>query len=157
MKTFITITLTVFLLLSCKSGDNLSKEEAISQMNEKVESSRYIFVPQTAIPMGGRSINLDNSYSLKVSRDTIKSYLPYFGRAYTAPISASTDGGIKFISTNFDYKISDKKKGMWDVTIETKDTPVRYKVLLKIGDSGYGTLTVQETNRQSISFYGKIE
>jgi hypothetical protein len=156
MKPFIAVVLFIFLLAGCKSGDNLSKEESISLMNEKVASSRYVFVPQTAIPMNGRSISLDNSYSLKVSKDTIESYLPYFGRAYTAPISSS-DGGIKFISTDFNYHISDKKKGMWDVTIETKDAPLRYKLLLKIGDSGYGTLVVQETNRQSISFYGKIE
>ena len=93
MKTFITTILFVFLLLGCKSGDSLSKQETISLMNEKVASSRYTFVAQTAIPVGGRSINLDNSYSLKVSKDTIESYLPYFGRAYTAPMS-STEGGI---------------------------------------------------------------
>ena len=156
MKTFITTILFVFLLLGCKSGDSLSKQETISLMNEKVASSRYTFVAQTAIPVGGRSINLDNSDSLKVSKDTIESYLPYFGRAYTAPMS-STEGGIKFVSTDFNYSVSDKNKGMWDISIETKDVPVRYKLFLKIGDSGYGTLTVQETNRQSISFYGKIE
>jgi hypothetical protein len=156
MKPFITAALFIFLLPGCKSGNNLSKQEAISLMNEKVASSCYIFVPQTAIPMSGRSISLDNSYSLKVSKDTIQSYLPYFGRAYTVPISSS-DGGTKFVSTDFNYNISNKKKGMWNVTIETKDVPVRYKLLLKIGDSGYGTLIVQETNRQSISFYGKIE
>lgn len=157
MRTFITTILFVFLLLGCKSGDNLSKDEIISLMNEKVASSRYTFVAQTAIPLSGRSINLDNSYSLKVSKDTIESYLPYFGRAYTAPISPSADGGIKFVSTDFKYNVSDKKKGMWDISIETNDVPVRYKLFLKIGDSGYGTLIVQETNRQSISFYGKIE
>ncbi|MFT4221855.1 DUF4251 domain-containing protein [Dysgonomonas sp.] len=157
MKTFITTILLVFLLQGCRSGDNLSKEETASLMNEKITSSRYTFVAQTAIPLSGRSINLDNSYSLRVSKDTIESYLPYFGRAYTAPISTSADGGIKFVSTDFDYSVSDKKKGMWDISIETKDVPVRYKLFLKIGDSGYGTLIVQETNRQSISFYGKIE
>lgn len=157
MRTFITTILFIFLLLGCKSGNNLSKDETISLMNEKVASSRYTFIAQTAIPLSGRSINLDNSYSLKVSKDTIESYLPYFGRAYTAPISPSGDGGIKFVSTDFKYNVSDKKKGMWDISIETKDVPVRYKLFLKIGDSGYGTLIVQETNRQSISFYGKIE
>lgn len=156
MKTFITTILFVFLLSGCKSGDSLSKQETISLMNEKIASSRYTFVAQTAIPVGGRSVNLDNSYSLKVSADTIESYLPYYGRAYTAPMS-SAEGGIKFVSTDFDYSVSDKKKGMWDVSIETKDVSTRYKLFLKIGDSGYGTLTVQETNRQSISFYGKIE
>jgi len=156
MKTLITAILTTLLLFSCKSGSNLSKEENSSLMNEKIETTNYTFVAQTAIPMSGRSISLTSEYSLKVTKDTIESFLPYFGRAYTAPMSA-TDGGIKFVSTDFNYKVSDKKKGMWKADIETKDIPTKYKLSLSIGDSGYATLTVQEVNRQSITFYGKIE
>lgn len=158
MKTYI-ITIAVLsaiTLFSCKSGENLSKAEVISLVTEKVEASNYTFVPSTALPVSGRAVNLDRSFSLKISKDSIESYLPYFGRAYTAPISP-TEGGIKFASTDFDYTISEKKKGMWNVSIETKDTRTRYKILLNIGETGYTSLTVQDTNRQSISFYGKIE
>lgn len=157
MKTYITIfVLSAIMLSGCKSGEGLSKAEVISSVTEKVDAPNYTFVPNTAIPMSGRSINLDSSYSLKISKDTVESYLPYFGRAYTAPMSP-TEGGIKFVSTDFDYTISEKKKGMWNVSIETKDTQTKYKILLNIGETGYTSLTVQETNRQSISFYGKIE
>ncbi|MDR0823929.1 MAG: DUF4251 domain-containing protein [Prevotella sp.] len=156
MRTIITILLLVALGFGCKSGSSLTKEETSALMNEKIESSDYTFVAQTAIPMGGKSVNLNYLYSLKVSKDTVSAYLPYYGRAYTAPMP-SEDGGIKFTSANFDYTVSEKKKGMRDVTIKTKDTQRRYDLILSIGDSGYATLSVNESNRQPITFYGKIE
>lgn len=156
MRTYIIAILAAALLYSCKSSENLSGDDVVARMTEKVAEPRYTFVPTSAIPMSGRTVNLDNSYLLKVSKDTISSYLPYFGRAYTAPVS-TTDGGIKFVSTDFNYTTSDKKKGMWKVSMEIKDSPSRYRLFLSIGDSGYASLTVQENNRQSITFYGKIE
>ncbi|MDR2950851.1 MAG: DUF4251 domain-containing protein [Prevotella sp.] len=156
MKKFTIIILIATLGFSCKSGSSLSKEETITSMTEKIESSSYTFIPQTALPTSGRSVNLNYSYSLKVSKDTISAYLPYFGRAYSAPISPD-DNGIKFTSTDFEYSVSDKRKGMWDVNMMTKDTQRKFNLILRVGDTGYATLTVNENNRQPISFYGKIE
>ncbi|MBK5719422.1 DUF4251 domain-containing protein [Dysgonomonas sp. Marseille-P4677] len=152
---FIFISISI-LLLGCKSGDSLTKQEIINDITQKLESQNYTFIPSTAIPMGGKSIHLNYSYSLKVSKDTINSYLPYFGRAYVAP-SPTDEGGIKFVCTDFVYTISDKKKGVWNVDIETKDGVKKYKLRLIVGDSGYTTLSVQDNSRQAISFYGKIE
>ncbi|NDV93852.1 DUF4251 domain-containing protein [Dysgonomonas sp. 521] len=156
MRTIFALAILAVLGFSCKSGESLTKEETISRMKEKIESTNYTFVPQTALPMGGKTVNLNYSYSLKVSKDTVDSYLPYFGRAYTAPMSP-TDGGIKFTSKDFEYSVSEKKNGMWDVTIITKDIRTKYTLNLSIGDTGYATLTVNQNNRQPISFYGKIE
>jgi hypothetical protein len=156
MKIFITVVLSALLLFGCKSGNSLSKQETIAAVTNKIESRNYKFVPNTAIPMSGRSIPLTYSYSLYVSKDTINAYLPYFGRAYIAP-SPTEDGGIKFISTDFDYSAVDKDKGTWEITIRPKDNNRRYTMSLQIGDNGYATLNVQDTNRQSINFYGTIE
>ena len=124
MKTYIykpSIVFAAVILISCKTTDNLSKEERRSQIENNVNSMNYTFIPRTAIPTGGQSINLTYSFSLKVSKDTINAYLPYFGRAYTAPMDPS-EGGIKFVSTSFEYKKTEKKKGMWNIDIITKDT-----------------------------------
>lgn len=158
MRTTIAITTFVITLMfvGCKSGESLSKQETIAQITQKIKSGSYTFVAQRAMPMEGNTINLNSSFALKISKDSIDSYLPYYGRAYTAPLS-TTEGGIKFVSTDFQYTISDKAKGMWDISIIPNDNQKRYKLRLDIGDTGYGTLTVLDTNRQSISFYGVIE
>lgn len=156
MKTFVTTALAILFLFSCKSVDSLSKQETIVQITDKIESQDYKFVPTTAIPTGGKSVNLSYSYSLDVSKDSVSSYLPYFGRAYVAP-SPTEEGGIKFISTDFDYSISKTKKDMWDIVIKPNDNSKRYTLRLQVGNTGYATLTVQDMNRQAISFYGRIE
>ena len=157
MKTLTIIALFIStLFLSCKSGDNLSKAERIANITEKVESGDYTFVPQTVLPMGGKAVDLNYSFYLKVRKDTIESHLPYYGRAYVAPFP-SENGGITFVSTDFNYTISDKEKGTWNAHIGLNDSQKRHKLSLKIGDTGYTTLTVLDNNRQSISFYGKIE
>lgn len=152
----IQIIAILIFLFGCKTAEKISNEETNANIKEKIESQKYIFKPTTAIPMGGKSINLDYSYSLKVSKDTIESYLPYFGRAYVAP-SPTDEGGIKFTSTEFEYSISEKKKDMWHVNISTSDQSPKYTLRLDIGSSGYATLSAQDNNRQMITFYGKIE
>ena len=159
MRTYIFKLAVIFaavIFVSCKSSESLSKEERKTQIENNINTIDYTFVPRTALPMGGRSINLDYSFSLKVSKDTINSYLPYFGRAYSAPMDP-TQGGIKFVSTDFEYKISDKKKGMWDVDIVTNDTKGKVRMNLSIGDTGSATLTVNDNDRQAITFYGEIK
>ncbi|MDH6310108.1 hypothetical protein M2451_003000 [Dysgonomonas sp. PFB1-18] len=156
MKTLITATLIVAFFFSCKSGDSLTKAETMAKIAEQVESSRYTFVPQTAHPMGGRAINITSSYELKVTKDTISAYLPYFGRAYTAPYPTD-EGGIKFVSTNFSYETKDNGKGQWYTTIGIKDDRRNVQLTLDIGNTGYATLTVRDNTRQPISFYGRIE
>jgi hypothetical protein len=156
MKALITATLLIAFFFSCKSGDSLSKAEAMAKIAEQVESSNYKFIPQTALPMGGRAINISSSYELKITKDTVSAYLPYFGRAYSAPYPTD-EGGIKFVSTNFNYDTKDNGKGQWYTTISIKDDRRNLELTLDIGNTGYATLSVRDNTRQPISFYGRIE
>lgn len=156
MKTFITSILIAILLVGCKATEKLSKEEIIANTTEKIENQHYTFLAERAIPMGGKSINLNYNYNLKISKDTVIAYLPYFGRAYVAPTS-SDDSGIKFTSTDFEYSTSEKNKGMWNINIKTKDNQKGYQLSLNISDNGRATLNVHDHQRQSITFYGQIE
>jgi competence protein ComGC len=130
-----------------------AKEDAVKVL---IDSQRYVFEAQTASPMSGRTKQLSFGYDLIVKKDTLESYLPYFGRAYTVPIG-SGDGGINFKTADFEYTIKDAKKGGWDITIKTKTAQDVYRLTLSISKSGYATLQVSSNNRQAISFYGYIE
>lgn len=151
------ITSICVAFAACKSVQGLSKEEKSALITNKLESQNYTFTPRTAIPVSGKTINLTPSYySLRVTNDSVIAFLPYFGRAYTAPMDPS-EGGIKFTSTDFKYQIGERKKGMWNISIETSDTQARARLTLSVSDNGYASLTVLDNNRQSISFYGEIE
>ena len=125
------------------------------QVKQLLESRNYIFKAEMMNPQGSISRPLTPEYDLTISRDTVVSFLPYFGRAYSAPINL-TEGGIKFTSTKFDYNLKAKGK-KWEATIRPKDTHDVQQIYLEVFDNGYAILQVISNNRQAISFNGYIE
>lgn len=162
MKTLIAICCLLQALLLLPAANSFAQDAAKDKKAAKqariqnlVSAQQYVFKAQTMLPMGGRSRQLTTDYDVTIGKDTIVSYLPYFGRAYTAPINPS-EGGIQFTSTNFSYNITEKKKGGWDVLIKPNDVAAVQQLSLSISQDGYASLQVTSTNRQPISFNGYI-
>lgn len=133
-----------------------SQDNKDNPIPKLIESQRYVFKTRTAMPARGRTIQLTSEYSLTVKQDSVEAYLPYFGRAYTAPIG-STEGGIQFTSTDFSYQPEKRKKRGWTITIKPNDAKDVQQLILTISKNGYGTLHVTSQNRQAISFSGIVE
>ena len=147
--------LIVSLGMSAANAQSSDKEQQKeNHIKSLIESKNYVFKAQTVFPLGGRSRILTSDYDLRILGDSVVAYLPYFGRAYSAPIDPS-QGGIHFTSTQYDYKMQPNKKG-WNITILPKDTRDARELSLNITTSGYATLMVSSNNRQSISFNGYI-
>jgi hypothetical protein len=137
-----------------KSKKELRKEQA-EKVQNMVEAQDYRFVAQHALPMSMRSIHLTSEYDLCVGKDIISAYLPYFGRAYVAPMNPS-EGGIKFESKDFNDRIENAKKGGWTVHITIRDAQRRIEMVLNISAGGSANLSVNDDTRQSISFNGYV-
>jgi len=152
--------LFIALISSTVAYSQDSKEERIAAqaaaVKSLIESKNYVFVPTSVSPQSGRTRQLTSSYFLKISKDTVVSDLPYFGRAYVAPINSS-DAGINFTSTEFDYTETLGKKGAWNITIKLKDQTQAREMNLTIFSNGRTDLIVSSNNRQSISFSGDIK
>lgn len=119
-----------------------------------VQKGQFSFEPQTVIPMTGGARQLSPAeFDLRVHSDSLISYLPYFGRAYS--ISPGEEGGLRFTSTVFEYKAKKEKKG-WQVTIVPRDARDVRQLSLHISETGFATLQVNSTNRQPISFSGYV-
>jgi hypothetical protein len=132
-----------------------NKKDKNAEIKNIVEAQNYVFIAQTVLPSAGPSRQLTGDFDLRVSKDTIVSYLPYFGRGYSAPIDP-TKGPLQFTSTSFQYTVTNKKKGGWDITIATKDLQDRKQLSLSIFENGNTTVTVVSNNQQPISFTGYI-
>ena len=130
-----------------------SKDKAL--VKALVDSQQYVFVAQTALPLSGHTRSLTPDYTLRVTKDAVVSTLPYFGQAYTAPLDPSK-GGLDFKSSSFDYSVSDRKKGGWNITIKPKDNHDVQQLFLTISETGYASLQVNSTDRQGISFNGYV-
>jgi hypothetical protein len=131
------------------------KDEKTAAISNMVATRNYVFKAQTAMPSTGTTRQLTNDFDLQVSKDTIISDLPYFGRTYTVPINPS-ESPLRFTSTKFEYAVSNKKKGGWNINITPKDVQAPSQLTLTIFDNGSASLTVTSYNRSSISFTGYV-
>jgi len=137
------------------TGMAQNKEDKKAEIKNSVEARNFVFKAQTALPASGTSRQLTSDFDLRVSKDTIISYLPYFGRAYMAPINTS-EGPLNFTSTDFHYKVTNRKKGGWVINITPKDQQDPKQFTINIFENGAASVVVTSYNRQPISFNGYV-
>lgn len=127
-----------------------------SSLQTLLQSKKYTFTAQYAQPLSGRQIYLTTPYSVTVANDSLICDLPYYGVAYIAPADPSKND-FRFTSNHFDYNVSPGKKGRCIVSIQLKDRTAVQQMYLNVSRKGYATLQVTPTNKQAISYYGKVE
>jgi len=132
-----------------------SSNEPGQMLKDRIETKRFTFVARTANPNRGMMIQLTTPYDLQLKGDTLVSFLPYFGRAFTAPIGTQNNG-IQFTSTSYSYSVRQKKK-RWDITILPNDQTDVREMFLSVFPNGSATLRVTSNYRESISYSGHIE
>lgn len=151
----LTNSITTFAQTATSKADKKKdKQDAVKAL---VESQRYTFIAQYANPLGGGHRYLTSDYDLKIRKDSVIAYLPYFGRAYFDVPYNVNDGGIKFTSTKFTYKITPKKKGGWDVFIKSSDVKYMDGINMYISADGYTNVQFTITNKSAISFDGVLK
>jgi Domain of unknown function (DUF4251) len=149
------MSLISFLLIAnFVSAQDKASESA--DFKALVDNKSFVFAAQSANPMRGRTIHLSPGYTMEVSADTVTASLPYYGRAYSAPMNPS-DTGIKFTSSEFTYTVKDRKKNGWDVAIKAKDGIRSHQIYLTISSNGAASARVLSSDKESISFDGYIQ
>jgi hypothetical protein len=148
--------LSSFLILLTILGSSAVMAQDLEPATVKniIQSKNFIFKAEYVNPQSGSTRPLTSEYDVSVKSDKVVSYLPFFGRAYTAPVNPA-EGGIKFTSLKFDYTIKQKNK-KWDVRIRPRDVSDVQDMYLTVFDNGKASLRVISTNRQSISYDGYI-
>lgn len=146
----------IFTLCCGCSPSKITTKPGVQEIGNMINTSRFTFVAERVNPLRGSSRILTSDYDVVVKKDTVICYLPYFGRAYQAPIDLSK-GGLDFKSYNFTYNVTLNNKDEWEVYINPKDNQDVQQFYFRIFGNGTATLNVVNTNRDPISFYGHIE
>lgn len=151
------IILVALFLHACGTSQTAAeKEQQAAEVNEAIMNSDFTFKARFAYPTGFKSLYLPPSYDVVVSSDTVKAYLPFYGRAYRAPIDPR-DGGYRFTSTDFEYLISPGKNDRnWIVKIIFNDLDRALEFQFDIWTNGSAYLSVNDMDRQAISYQGDI-
>jgi hypothetical protein len=166
MKKLLIPVIALVLLLTgtgVASGQNKDKKASkqeqraaeLDQVVSLIESGNYMYTIQSINPTGGRTIRSTSQYTMNATDGNYEATLPYFGRAYQTTYGGS--GSIEFNGAPENLKLTrDEKKNTVTITFSIKGSTDNYNISLNVGYSGYGTLTINSQNRQSISYYGLV-
>lgn len=151
--TFVIIFLSFFLMRCSSTKKAVSLNE--NDVKNIIDSSQFTFVAERMNPLRGASRILTSYYDVEVKKDSLSSFLPFFGRSFQAPMDPSKSP-LEFHSYNFTYKVQQKNNDQWQVFINPNDRQEIQQLLFTIFNNGTATLNLVSTNRDAISFYGHI-
>jgi hypothetical protein len=164
MKTKVSILVMLFTLIVInsysqeKSKQELKEERKIERQKQTealINTGEFVFIAETAFPIGQRSVDLTTrTYYVKFHPDRIESELPFYGRAYSGA-GYGGDTGLKFEGTPEENTVTKTKKEYQIDAIVNGDNDT-YRISLSVGFEGSATLSVISNNRSSISYSGEI-
>ena len=131
------------------------REKLKEAVKEIIVSENYKITVNTAIPMSGRSVHLTSPYSISIQNDSIISYLPYYGRAYSIPYGGGD--GLNFKAPILEYTMKTTKRGSADIKFTARSPEDKFDFRVTVSESGYANIQVMMQNRQSITFYGSLD
>jgi hypothetical protein len=162
MKSFNFFNLLFFFIcattfFACTNNRRLKSDVPIDEVTVKnlIDSQNFVFIARSVSYIGGSRKDLSYGYEVVVSKDTIVSYLPFFGRGYIASISPA-DVDFDFTSTKFTYTTASANRG-WNISIKPKDQTYLRELYFRIFDNASASLNVTSLDRSAISFEGYIE
>nr|WP_320058318.1 DUF4251 domain-containing protein [uncultured Bacteroides sp.] len=159
MKTSMRILMLLVLLgtgtqWSIAQNKKEKKAEKEQAVRENIESKNYSIDVDIALPRRGTNIHLTSSYSLEVKNDSVSSWLPYYGRAYSIPYGGGD--GLTFKAPIENYKLTYNKKGTAKIEFTARTKEDLYEFNIAIFTSGSSSISVNMHNRDSIDFSGEL-
>jgi len=139
---------------SCSSSAKMVDAAFQQKLNKAIESREFEIVVRQMLPMMGRSQHLTSPYSLKVKNDSVFSYLPYFGRAFSVPYGGGQ--GLTFNAAIENYQSIKNAKGVYKIKFKSQTREDSYVFNIEIFDNGSSQIRVHSNNRQGITFLGEV-
>lgn len=162
MKQLIYLITVLFIYTSAVAGEKgkskqeteeKSKEELIlEKIGQMLTDTTFVFNATDMTIRGGGNMTLSYDCDVQVIKEKVISYLPFIGRAYY-PSPDIENSGLDFTLPMRDYYFKARKSG-YKAGFKVDNGPDLMNFTFYISKTGYTTLTVGSTRRQSISFYG---
>jgi len=162
------LTLAVLMILSVsiisaqetekKSKKQIKAEQKalkIQQIKDVVDNKNFVFKATSVIPKNEKTRTLTSEFGIEVRVDSIFSYMPYFGNAYSRDYTSFTDSPMGFMQPIESYKKTKTKSG-YDVDIKVINDKDVIDLAFHISKTGSASLTASSLNRQAISYMGEI-
>ncbi len=130
------------------------KAKLIEEIKALVENKAFVFKAANVNPLRERTIVLTSEYEVKLTKDSIFSFLPYFGVAYRAEYGGTESPMI--FNQPLESCETEKTKNGYLVKVSVKNKMDVLDFGFHISETGYTSLNVTSINRQAISYYGNV-
>ena len=151
------VLLLLAMLASCATQQERAEQMAQRQkmVKEAVEKRQWCIDVTSMHTMRYGTKTVTPDFYLELRNDTLRSYLPYLGQAYQAPM-ASPSQGLNFDAHIQSIKESHPKKDLSRLEIGVKTTEDTYLYTIELYNSGKAFIHVRSTHRDPISFDGDL-
>lgn len=162
MRKLLVMSFVAAVLVACgaaKTGGekNVASQRLYEQVVDSLSRGTYTVLFDYVYPQRMSPRFLSPTYSLRVSGDSIESYLPYFGVAYRADIGNERESPLVFRSHAYDYQVVRTRKEAYAVSFKAKRGMEMLEYRLDIFPNGKADLLVLSTDRESIRFTGELD
>ncbi len=144
----------VMVLGACGTLTAAQQAERALAVENALKTRHYTVDIQMMYPKRDIGRNVASDYSLEVRGDTVVSYLPYFGRAYSVPYGGGK--GYNFTAPIKRYQSFKDSKGRTLVEFVTDNDEDFITYQLMVFDNGQTTIDVIAREREPISYSGEL-
>jgi hypothetical protein len=156
MKKNLLISLCFLLtLVSCATlQERTERKEQMKKAVAEAVATKQIHIDVTSmntLRYGSRTVTPD--FYLELKGDSVRSYLPYFGQAYQAPMMSPSQG-LNFETKARSIKVSQPKNSLSRIEVDMRTDEDTYTYVIELYDSGKAYIHVRSQHRDPISFDG---
>ena len=144
----------IVMMTACATLTPEQKAQLAQYVNKSLNERQYTIEIRTMSPQRGASKNVTGGWSLEVKGETLVSYLPYVGRAYSVPYGGGN--GLNFTAPISKYKESKGKNNIRNIEIEVTNEEDTYMFYLTVFENGRAEIDVHPRQRESISYSGEM-
>ena len=151
MKRILFPIVALCLMASCKS---LETNIAPERLQAAADGRNFAIDITDMYPMRGPGKYVGSDFFLRVSGDSVSSYLPYFGRAYRVSYDGSNP--LDFDGPMLTYATGEGKRGASLVEFSARSEHEILVYRVAIYTNGEADIDVSSNNRDFISYKGRL-
>ncbi len=145
----------MFIISGCGSTASTNNPEMVSSL---VNTRQFEIENTWLFPLSGNRVNLiGNSNYIRMKGDSVDVYLPYYGVRHSGG-GYNSENGIVYKGIARDFKIvNNAAKNLYDMSFKGMQGSESLNFFITVYGNGNTNTSVNSSQRQSISYTGKIK
>ncbi len=169
ITSIVVISISVLTLHAQSNGGEMSKSEMRKQkkaiekanrekeVNDLLNSYEFTFVAEsTNAPLPVGNITLSDQYTVRVTKDKIDCYLPYYGKNDLPNMSASNPFDFSTGQYTLRVQSNDEDPKLIEIKAESQENNNRYTMTFEVFSNGSTSLTMEYNRGSTLIYRGYI-